>query len=629
MNTERWEQAGELFEQALALTTGERAAFLDKACQGDDDMRREVESLLAGEESASAADFLDPNLLSQSSLSLPAQLTDPMIGQRLGNYEIKKRIGRGGMGNVYLATRTEDFKRRVAIKLLKRGMDTDEILRRFRMEIRVLAALGQHDNIAKLLDAGTTDDGLPYFVMEYVEGKRIDDYCDTHRLGVRERLALFQKVAEAVHFAHQHTIIHRDLKPSNVMVGQGGQVKLIDFGIAKLTAPELGGETAAPTATQQRAMTPEYASPEQLRGDSLTTATDVFSLGVLLYELLTGRRPQDVSDTQRSTEEPSTDFREFPRPSSVVLRDRTKKGGDTTTTAGNIAAARNTSPRGLRDQLRGDLDNMVGKSLRAEPKRRYASAGQLAADIERYLTGEPIVARPLSGAERLWRTCRRNPVGVSILAGVLAATLFGLAYLTHLSTSLVKRGALASAEQQANMLLHGHKYYTNVLDELKHASPEAAADLKPPATFTIELFEYLSKNKARSGTQARLLSRYPFRNRQDRPGLDDFENAALDTFDAGETTNYHEFRNDNGEPTLRYALAMKMQQSCVDCHNSHSDSMKKDWQVGQVRGMIEVIRPLSDDVERTRTGLRGALLWTGFFLVGVFGIALIILRRDV
>lgn len=624
MNTERWEQAGELFDQALRLPPEERAAFLARACD-DDEMRREVEMLLAAEESAEASHFLDPDLLSQSSLSLPAQMTDPMIGQRLGNYEIKKRIGRGGMGNVYLATRTEDFKRRVAIKLLKRGMDTDEILRRFRMEIRVLAALGQHDNIAKLLDAGTTDDGLPYFVMEYVEGKRIDDYCDTHRLGIRDRLELFKKVAEAVHFAHQHTIIHRDLKPSNVMVAQGGRVKLIDFGIAKLTAPELGEGTAAPTATQQRAMTPEYASPEQLRGDSLTTATDVFSLGVLLYELLTGRRPQDAADTQRTTEEPSTDFREFPRPSSVVMRDRTAKRGDTTT-ASNVAAVRNTTPRGLRDQLRGDLDNMAGKALRAEPKRRYASAGQLAADIERYLSGEPIVARPLTSAERLWRTCRQNPVGVSILMGVLAATLFGLAYLTHLSTSLVRHGALASAEQQANMLLHGHKYYTNVLDELKQASPDAAADLKPPATFTIELFEYLSKNKARSGTQARLLSEYPFKNRS-RPPLDEFEESALAEFDKGEAINYHEFRSDAGEPTLRYALAMKMQQSCVDCHNSHPDSTKRDWQVGQVRGMIEVIRPLSDEVERTRVGLRSALLWTVFALVGVFGIALIVLRR--
>ena len=297
MSESRWERVGDLFEQALALAPDEQARFLDQQCGDDADLREEVESLLASEAAVAEQGFLQPSKL----LATPPP-TDPLIGTRLGVYEIKKRIGQGGMGNVYLATRVEDFKQRVAIKVLKRGMDTEDILRKFHMEIRVLAALGQHPSIARLLDAGTTDDGLPYFVMEYVEGLGIADYCDKHRLSVKERLELVSQVAQAVHFAHQHTVIHRDLKPSNVMVNNRGRVKLIDFGIAKITSPELGDGTVNPTRTEHRALTPEYASPEQLSGEPLTTATDVYSLGVLLFELLTGRRPFDDSPPVNSAE---------------------------------------------------------------------------------------------------------------------------------------------------------------------------------------------------------------------------------------------------------------------------------------------------------------------------------------
>ena len=585
----------------------------------------EVESLLASEAEVDDDNFLKPSGL----LATGSKPTDPLVGQRLGVYEVRKRIGSGGMGNVYLATRVEDFKQRVAIKVLKRGMDTDEILRRFRMEIRVLAALGQHPNIARLLDAGTTDDGLPYFVMEYVEGEEIAKYCDKHRLTVAERLELASQVANVVHFAHQHTVIHRDLKPSNVLVDKTGKPKLIDFGIAKITSPELGDETVNPTQTEHRALTPDYASPEQLRGDPLTTATDVYSLGVLIFELLAGRRPfgKAAGDTKRDGS--SDDLRESPRPSSVLVsRSDTSNGGGTSTrTAEAIATDRQTTPPRLQKALRGDLDNLVGMALRYEPNRRYASAGQLAVDIKRYLEGEPIVARPLGNAERFWRLCRKYPVKASLLLASLLAMTFGTVYLSQLSKLLVQRSAVQSAKQQTEMLLHGHRYYTSVLGEISEEAPEAASELKPPATFTIELFEFLNREKSRQGTEARLLSEYPFKMRAGRPPLDEFELTALRDFEAEDSRSYYEFQQRDGEPVLRYGIAMRMEQSCCDCHNSHPESTKTDWQVGDVRGVLEVIRPLKADVARTRNGLLWAFGWMGAIAVGVFGAVCIYLHR--
>ncbi|REK17734.1 MAG: DUF3365 domain-containing protein [Planctomycetota bacterium] len=628
MSDQRWKKVGELFDQALALDPGQLDAFLDEHCGDDQALRSEVVALLESEAQIESGSFLEPeNVLSSTAAAL--QPGDPLIGVRLGVYEVRKRIGQGGMGNVYLATRVEDFKQRVAIKVLKRGMDTEDILRKFRMEIRVVAALGQHANIARLLDAGTTDDGLPYFVMEYVEGMQIDQYCDKNRLSIDERLDLAGQVANVVHFAHQHTVIHRDLKPSNVLIDVRGRPKLIDFGIAKITSPELGEETINPTRTGYRALTPEYASPEQLRGEPLTTATDVYSLGVLLFELLTGRRPTDGRGTDTERQAAAAELREPPQPSSVVLSptETASSGTPKTRPAEEVAAQRQTTPEQLRRQLRGDLDNIVSMALRGEPKRRYASAGQLAMDIKRYLAGEQTVARPLSRTERFWRVCRRNPVPASLLVGLLLAALFGLLYLSQLSRVLVERTALQSAAQQAEMLLHGHRYYTEVLDGIKTKAPVAAAELKPPATFTIELFEFLNQSKARSGTSARLLSEYPFKPRAGRPPLDDFELTALSAFETGGRKSYYEFRDFDGTPALRYGIAMRMEQSCCDCHNTHPDSTKTDWRPGDVRGILEVIRPLEDDVERTRAGLLEAFGWMGLVLGGVFALVALLLRR--
>jgi serine/threonine protein kinase len=272
MNADRWQRVQALFAAALDRPPAERVSFLAEECGGDRALYEDVAALLAEDEAAQRQDFLAPGPLNVKA-QFPAE--DPLIGRRLGAYEIKRRIGKGGMGHVYLAARTEGYKQRVAIKVLKRGLDTEEILRRFRMEIRVQAALGQHPHIAAILDAGTTEDGLPYFVMEHVDGLPIDQYCDTHKLTVPERLSLLRAVCDAVHYAHQHTVVHRDLKPSNILVTPQGTPKLIDFGIAKLTSPELGAETDTPTRTEHRLLTPDYASPEQARGEAITTATDI------------------------------------------------------------------------------------------------------------------------------------------------------------------------------------------------------------------------------------------------------------------------------------------------------------------------------------------------------------------
>lgn len=631
MTPERWQRVNELFNAALEKQGDARRVFLVNACGDDHELRREVEKLLNGDEAAGRDGFLDNNPLNLKD-QLPS--TCDMTGRTLGAYVIKKRIGSGGMGNVYLAARTAGFKQRVAIKLLKRGMDSDEIVKRFRREIRVLAALGAHPNIARLIDAGTNEDGRPYFVMEYVEGEEIDLYCDRNRLSLNERLKVFQAVCNAVHFAHQHTVIHRDIKPSNVLVMRDGTPKLIDFGIAKLTAPELSGETAVQTRTECRAMTPEYASPEQVRGEPITTSTDVYSLGVVLYQLLTGRRPYELSGRTAKSLQNLVSESKIDKPSTVVKLaiEVKRKGKATTLTPEEVSSARKATVPALRSSLRGDLDNIAMMALRREPKDRYASAGQLAVDIQRYLDDQPVTARPLSRRQKCVRAAKNYPVVTALAAAVLVGSWFGLAHLSRLSRELVRSTALEAAAQQTGILYEGHRYYTKVLGEIKEKTPTAAMELKPPATFTIELFEFLNESDITLGTTARMRSDYPFKTRRRREPLDQFERAAIRYFESDkvERDAYYRFEQFGDGPALRYAIAMRMEQSCCDCHNHHPDSTKTDWRPGQVRGVLEVIRPLKNDTDRMTSGLWKSLAWIGLVVGGVFtvtsaGIAL--LRR--
>ncbi len=385
MRPERWKLVEQLLEAALEQAPAARSAFLAAACTGDEDLRREVESLLEADEQAGSF-IAEPLLASIATVhDQPTSRDDELPsleGTRIGAYKIERELGRGGMGAVYLAVRADNtFQKRVAVKIVKRGMDTDFILRRFRRERQILATLN-HPNIAALLDGGSTSDGLPYFVMEYVEGQPLNRYCDERKLTIAERLKLVQQVCSAVAYAHQKQVIHRDIKPGNILVTNNSTVKLLDFGIAKLLVTDLGGDTVGETATAVRLMTPEYASPEQVRGLPVTPASDVYSLGVLLYELLTGRRPYRLQ---------SYAAHEIAR---VICEEEPTRPSEVISTSGRIhyAEERASTPDSLRSELAGNLDNIILKALRKEAQQRYATAADLAADITRHLAGEQIAA---------------------------------------------------------------------------------------------------------------------------------------------------------------------------------------------------------------------------------------------
>jgi serine/threonine protein kinase/Tol biopolymer transport system component/tetratricopeptide (TPR) repeat protein len=407
MSPERWQQVEEIFSAAVDLPAGaERAAFLAARCGADEELRQEVENLLRADEEAGAFiaepafDVRAVTSIEREAQAAAAEMETPMTGRRIGNYKVVREIGRGGMGSVYLAVRADDeFHRRVAIKLVKRGMDTDFVLKRFRNERQILASL-DHPNIAHLLDGGTTDDGLPYFVMEYIQGLPIDRYCDNSRLSIAERLRLFQRVCSAVHYAHENLIIHRDIKPSNILVTADGTLKLLDFGIAKILNPEIAIDTIDPTLTAMRMMTPKYASPEQLRGGAATNLSDVYSLGVLLYELLAGRHPYRLR--HRAPHEVARVIcEEDPEwPSAVVTREETEEDDEGVETDGQlstvtpelVARRRASTPETLRRDLARGLDQIVMKAMRKEPYLRYQSAEEFSEDVRRYLEGAPVTA---------------------------------------------------------------------------------------------------------------------------------------------------------------------------------------------------------------------------------------------
>ena len=383
MTPDQWGRVKAVVGDALEREPDERDAFVATECGEDTALRREVESMLR-----QSGDRLDRCVerLSQRNISAEERLP----GTRLGAYEIVREIGRGGMGAVYLARRADDqFEKEVAIKILKRGTDTDEVLRRFRAERQILAQL-EHPNIARLLDAGTSDDGLPFFVMEYVEGIPVTQYCVAGALTVRQRLELFIKVCGAVQFAHQNLVIHRDLKPGNTLVTAAGEPKLLDFGIAKLVSGD--ADSLQTTVQNEQRFTPAYASPEQIRGDPVTTASDVYSLGALLYELLAGRPPHRF-ETQRPS--PTEIFR------VIVEREPSRVRGVAT-----------------------DLDTIVRKALSKEPLWRYSGAAAFAEDLRRYLDGRPVQARPATSAYRAAKFIARNKFGVAA-ALLLLATLVG------------------------------------------------------------------------------------------------------------------------------------------------------------------------------------------------------------
>jgi eukaryotic-like serine/threonine-protein kinase len=422
-----WERVKEILAQALELAAARRGEFIRDACGADHALRAEVESLAAHHDRADS-------LLEDSILVDLDAICDAMVGRKLGAYRITRRIGDGGMAVVYFAERDDDFRRSVAIKMVKPGPHSAEILQRFRNERQTLAAI-DHPNIVKLLDGGNTQEGWPYLVMDYVDGLPIDRYCDLHRLSIDKRLRLFCTVCSAVQCAHGKSIIHRDIKPENVFVTQEGVVRLLDFGIAKLLSPELF-RTALITRTSLRPMTPEYASPEQIRGQPVTQASDVYSLGVLLYVLLTGHKPYGAAGRSLVEVERAICEEEAELPSVVVARSAAQseppaaketapQSDEGITAPERVARNRGLDPRQLRRRLRGDLDTVALKALRKEPTQRYASALDLSGDIERHLRGEPIAARPLTLAYRGLRFARRHQESI-VTAAILVAVTTGL-----------------------------------------------------------------------------------------------------------------------------------------------------------------------------------------------------------
>ncbi|HYL84065.1 MAG TPA: serine/threonine-protein kinase [Candidatus Angelobacter sp.] len=465
MEPDRWHRIEELFHSALECAPAQRSALLDSACAGDASLRQEIESLLLSYEKGS---FTETPAFVEGVRLLEDRESQSFAGRSIGPYKVIREIGRGGMGAVYLASRADQaFEKQVAIKLIKRGLDTDDVLRRFRGERQILASL-DHPNITRLLDGGTTEDGLPYFVMEYIQGEPIDQFCDARKLNVTERLKLFQSVCAAVHFAHQNLVIHRDIKPGNISVTSEGVPRLLDFGIAKLLAPGPGATDR--TMTIARPMTPESASPEQIRGQAITTATDVYSLGVLLYRLLTGRRPYPSSMSSPTEIEQAICEREIERPSIAVMRgeetsESTEKH-ELRFTPESLSETREGTPDKLRRRLEGDLDNIVLKALRKEPQRRYDSVEQLSQDIRRHLENLPVLARPDTPGYRAAKFIARHKAGVATAALLLLSLSAGIA-----ATTWQARVAIAEGERARRESAKAQRINAFLQDMLSFSSP--------------------------------------------------------------------------------------------------------------------------------------------------------------
>jgi serine/threonine protein kinase len=530
------------------------------------------------------------------------QVNPPAVPQDsppIPGYVILGELGRGGMGVVYKA-RQVSLGRVVALKMiLTGGFATEDSVARFRSEAAALARL-QHPNIVQVYEVGEYQ-GLPFFSLEYINGPTLAKRLSGTPQPARPSAELMETLAAAVHAAHQRGIIHRDLKPGNVLLatmdGRApsatesqqlyGVAKITDFGLAK----RLDGD-AAHTRTGSILGTPCYMAPEQATGQPVGPGADIYALGSIFYEMLTGRPPFKAATAADTLLQLISE--------DVVPLSR------------------------LQPYIPRDLQTICMKCLNKEPHRRYANALALAEDLRRYLHGEPIQARSLGAAERLFRWCVRYPLPTSLLAAVSLCLIFSFWYLTRLSDQLVRSAALESAAQQSDMLSEVNTSYADVVArakrgnlEVTHTYAASRAAIPIPATFTIELGQQIS-DRSEDGLQIRMYSDYPFRSRRNGGPKDDFEKEALARLRQTPGEPVYRFEDYKGRPSLRYATARLMEQTCVDCHNAHPDSPKKDWHVGEVRGVVEIIHPLDKDFARTSAGLHGA-----FILIGTIGASLL------
>jgi eukaryotic-like serine/threonine-protein kinase len=471
MNPNRWHQVNELFHAALGVNEEKREVYLAEVCRGDAGLRQEVETLIAGHVSAEGS--MQTASLREAVQKLFEEDETLTVGQDFGPYRVIREIGRGGMGRVFLAERAdEEFHKRVAIKLIKRGMDTDSVIRHFRNEREILASL-EHPNIARLFDGGTSPDGLPYFVMEYIEGQPIDFFCKEHNYSVSERLQLFRKVCAAVSYAHQHLVIHRDVKPSNILVTAEAEPKLVDFGIARLL--QTGPDAGTATMTGFQLMTPEYASPEHVLGQPASTLTDVYSLGIVLYRLLTGASPYEFRDRSPQQIAAAICQLEPKKPSAAVVR---LASGDKLT--GEPGGAVQEDNEWIRKRLRGDLDTIVLTAIRKEPQRRYQSVEQFSEDIRRHLESLPVLARGDSIGYKLAKFTIRYRTAVVAGSLALLAMLTGIitttfeAHRARVQAQLAQE-AQAKAERRFNevrQLAHTVLFdYHDAIKNLPGATP--------------------------------------------------------------------------------------------------------------------------------------------------------------
>lgn len=454
MTAEQWQQVKSLFDQALDHPKSERKSWLRSECP-DAGMLDEVLSLLDAH--TDDEEFLEHQTAEGRDWAA-ALRPESMVGQTLGHWRLVEEIGQGGMGTVYRAVRADDdFQRQVAIKIVSRGMDTDQLLRRFRVERQILANL-EHPYIARLIDGGTTASGMPYFVMEYVKGVPLTEYCDRQRLGVTARIELFRKICSAVAYAHANLIVHRDLKPANILVTADGTPKLLDFGIARILSGS-GRDVTEPTVTMLRMATPAYASPEQIRGGIAGIPSDIYSLGVILYELLTGHRPYRLPERESGELARVICEREPTRASVVVgfAEAVERADGDVQIDGESVSYDRDTTLDQLRRKLKGDLDNIMSMALRKEPHRRYESVDQFSGDLQRHSAGLPILARSDTFGYRAGKFIERNRMGVA--AGVVVALLLAI-------TSVV---AIHKAMRLADRIEEDHRLASSFFVEIHDA----------------------------------------------------------------------------------------------------------------------------------------------------------------